>query len=79
MPKSSAARRLDGCGNPADAPVRINFTLGGTASRNDAQVRHAITQLLQYAQRHGITTIAVEDLNFADARATGRETPATWW
>ncbi|MDT5119755.1 MAG: hypothetical protein QOE30_5494 [Mycobacterium sp.] len=37
-------------------------------------MRHAITQLVHYTRRHGITAIAVEDLNFADARATGRET-----
>ncbi|MBS4729962.1 hypothetical protein MSM1_16985 [Mycobacterium sp. SM1] len=37
-------------------------------------MRHAITRLPHYARRHGITTLAVEDLDFADARATGRET-----
>jgi hypothetical protein len=40
----------------------------------DAQVRHAITRLLHYTRRHGIDIIAVEDLDFADARNTGRET-----
>ncbi len=69
-----AVRRLDDCGNPAGAPVRINYRLGGTSGHNDAQARHAITQLFHYAQRHRITTIAVEDLNFADARNAGRET-----
>jgi IS605 OrfB family transposase len=37
-------------------------------------VRHAITCLIHYTRRHHITAIAVEDLNFADARTTGRET-----
>lgn len=69
-----AVRRLDGHGNPVGAPVRIDIDLTGTTSRRDAQVRHAITQLLHYTRRHGITAIAVEDLNFADARTTGRET-----
>lgn len=69
-----AARRLDEYGNPVGAARRINFDLRGSTGRRDAQVRHAITQLLRYTGRHGITTIAVEDLNFADARATGRET-----
>ena len=36
--------------------------------------RHAITRLIHYTARHNITTVAVEDLDFADARATGRET-----
>lgn len=69
-----AVRRLDGHGNPVGAAERIDVDLTGSAPRRDAQVRHAITQLLHYTRRHGIGTIAVEDLNFADARATGRET-----
>lgn len=69
-----AVRRLDAHGNPIGAPGRIDIDLSGCSSRRDAQVRHAITQLLRYTRRHGINTIAVEDLNFADARATGRET-----
>jgi IS605 OrfB family transposase len=48
--------------------------LSGSTGRRDAQVRHAITTLLHHARRHHITTIAIEDLNFADARTTGRET-----
>lgn len=69
-----AARRLDKYGNPVGAAERIDIDLTGSASRRDAQVRHAITQLVHYTRRHNITTIAVEDLNFADARTTGRET-----
>ncbi len=69
-----AVRRLDVHGNPVGAPVRFTIDLTGSAARRDAHLRHAITQLLHYAQRHGIATIAVEDLDFADARATGRET-----
>ena len=69
-----AVRRLDPHGNPVGRPERIEFSLSGSASRRDAQVRHAITRLIRYTRRHGITAIAVEDLNFADARATGRET-----
>ena len=69
-----AVRRLDSGGNPVGAAERIDIDLSGSASRRDAQVRHAITQLLHYTRRHHITAIAVEDLDFADARATGRET-----
>ena len=69
-----AVRRLDMHGNPVGALERIDIDLTGISARRDAQVRHAITGLLHYARRHGITTIAVEDLDFADARATGRET-----
>lgn len=69
-----AVRRLDEFGNPVGVAKRIDIDLTGSSSRRDAQVRHAITQLLHYTCRHGIGTIAVEDLNFADARTTGRET-----
>lgn len=69
-----AVRRLDEHGNPVGRPERIEFTLAGSSARRDAQVRHAITRLVRYAGRHRITAIGVEDLDFADARATGRET-----
>ncbi len=69
-----AIRRLDAHGNPVSSPRRIDFDLTGTAARRDAQVRHAITRLIRYCRRHGTGTIAVEDLNFVDARQTGRET-----
>jgi IS605 OrfB family transposase len=69
-----AVRRLDAHGNPVGTPERIDIDLAGTSARRDAQVRHAITQLIHYTRRHGIAAIAVEDLDFADARATGRET-----
>lgn len=69
-----AARRLDAYGNPTGRAQRIDMDLTGSASRRDAQVRHAITELIGYARRCGITAIAVEDLDFSDARATGRET-----
>jgi hypothetical protein len=69
-----ALRRLDSCGNPVGAPQRIDFDTTGPSTRRDAQVRHAITRLIHYARHHGVDMIAVEDLNFADARTTGRET-----
>lgn len=69
-----AVRRLDSHGNPAGKPARIEFDLTGSAARRDAQVRHAITRLIHYCLRHGTGTIAIEDLDFADARQTGRET-----
>jgi IS605 OrfB family transposase len=69
-----AVRRLDAHGNPVGTAQRIDIDLSGSSARRNAQVRHAITRLLHYTRRHGIDTIAVEDLDFADARATGRET-----
>jgi hypothetical protein len=69
-----AVRRLDEHGNPVGRPDRIGLDLSGSSARRDAQVRHAITRLIHYTRRHGITNVAVEDLDFADARNVGRET-----
>jgi IS605 OrfB family transposase len=69
-----ALRCLDEHGNPVGPPVRIDVDLTGSSARRDAQVRHAITRLIRYTLRHGLDTIAMEDLDFADARAVGRET-----
>jgi IS605 OrfB family transposase len=69
-----AVRRLDPHGNPIGRPDRIEFSLTGSTARRDAQVRHAITRLIRCTRRCGINAVAVEDLNFADARQTGRET-----
>jgi hypothetical protein len=69
-----AVRHLDAHGNPVGQPHRIDIDLSGPSTRRDAQLRHAITRLIHYTRRHGLDAIAAEDLDFADARATGRET-----
>jgi hypothetical protein len=69
-----AVRRLDAHGNPVGRPERIDFDITGPTARRDAQVRHAITRLLHYTARYRIDSVAVEDLDFADARTMGRET-----
>jgi IS605 OrfB family transposase len=69
-----AVRRLDEHGNPVGHPVHIVVDLSGSAARRDAQVRHAVTRLVHYTRRQGVGAIAVEDLDFSIALATGRET-----
>ena len=70
-----AACVLDGSGNPIGAPVTVPVqTAGLRASRRDGRVRAAIGALLDLAQRHNCAAIVAENLDFADARATGRET-----
>ena len=59
-----AAWRLDAHGNPVGEPRRFSYDLSGTADHRDAQVRHALTRLLHWADRCGVTAIAVEDLDF---------------
>jgi IS605 OrfB family transposase len=63
-----AAWRLDEHGNPTGAPRRIEFDMTGTATRRDAQLRHALTRLLHWAKSAGVSAIAIEDLDFTDSR-----------
>ena len=70
-----AACVLDSSGNPVAEPVTIALDVKKLrASHRDGHLRAAITELLDVAQRHSCVAIAVENLNFADSRATGRET-----
>jgi hypothetical protein len=70
-----AAYVLDRSGNPVGEPVRIDLpTAGLSASRRDGRLRAAITALLDHAGAHNCSAIVIENLDFADARALGRET-----
>lgn len=70
-----AACVLDSSGNPVGEPVTIDVqTAGLRGLRRDGRVRAAITDLLNLAEHHQCAAIVVENLDFADARATGRET-----
>ena len=64
-----AAWLLDACGNPMGAPRRFDYDLSGTATHRDAQLRHALTQLLHWARDCGVQAIAIEDLDFTDAKS----------
>lgn len=71
-----AACVLDASGNPSGQPATIAVeTAGLRASHRDGLVRAAITTLLDLAvHHHNCTAVVVENLDFADTRATGRET-----
>jgi hypothetical protein len=70
-----AACVLDGAGNPIGAPTTIPvITAGLAASRRDGRVRAAITAVLDLSVQHNCSAVVVENLDFADARATGRDT-----
>ncbi|GHE04101.1 IS200/IS605 family accessory protein TnpB-related protein [Streptomyces alanosinicus] len=60
-----AAWRLDTDGNPVGNPRRFFFDRSGTSQHRDAQVRHALTRLLNWAKTCGVKAIAVENLDFA--------------
>lgn len=60
-----AGYRLDRHGNPVGNPHRFSFDLTGSAPHRDAQLRHSITGVLQWAKGAGVSAIAIEDLDFA--------------
>jgi IS605 OrfB family transposase len=66
---------LDSAGNPIGEPTGIEVaTTGLASSQRDGRVRAAITTLLDHAHNTGCGAVVVENLDFANARATGRET-----
>ncbi len=67
-----AAWRLDPHGNPIGAPRTFSYQLDGTADHRDAQLRHALSGLLHWAQRNGVSAIGVEDLDFTDSKTRER-------
>jgi hypothetical protein len=64
-------------GNPSGPPVTIPLDLDHLpASQRDGRLRAAVTTLIGIARAHGCAAIAIEDLDFADARDLGRERTA---
>ncbi|MFC9853236.1 IS200/IS605 family element transposase accessory protein TnpB [Streptomyces prasinus] len=60
-----AAWRLDVHGNPIGRPRHFPYRLGGSAEHRDAQVRHALSRLLNWAKSCHVAAVAIEDLDFA--------------
>lgn len=69
-----AACVIDPHGNPVGQPIAVPTVLTGPASQRDGHLRQAISELIRLAHQHGCTGLAIENLGFADIRATGRET-----
>ncbi|MFD6889478.1 hypothetical protein [Streptomyces sp. NPDC059957] len=69
-----AACVVDIHGNPVGRPITVTTDLSGPTSRRDGRLRQAISELIHLAHQHGCAGFAIENLGFADARATGRET-----
>ena len=59
-----AAYQLDQHGNPVGDPHRFGYDLSGTAGHRDAQIRHALTRLINWAVRAGVAAIGIENLDF---------------
>jgi hypothetical protein len=66
---------LDPSGNPIGEPATIALDLDGLpASTRNGRLRAAVAAIIRLAKVHGCRSITVENLDFADARQTGRET-----
>lgn len=63
-----AVYRLDEHGNPVGAPRQFFYDLSGNAGHRDAQLRHALTRLVHWAEQTGAQAIAIEDLDFSDGK-----------
>jgi hypothetical protein len=69
-----AAMVVDPAGNPVGGPLTIPLEVTGlTAGTRDGHLRQAISQLLSIAAEAGCAALAIEDLDFAEARSQGRE------
>jgi IS605 OrfB family transposase len=61
-------------GNILGAPATIGLNLAGLpAATRDGHLRTAISSILDSARQNGARAIVIEDLDFAEARAEGRE------
>jgi hypothetical protein len=70
-----ACWQVDPAGNPVGVGVDIPLVLDGVpASTRDGRLRAAISTLLDLAAEQGCSAVGIEDLDFTDARISGRET-----
>jgi hypothetical protein len=70
-----ACWQVDRHGNPVAVGFDIPLALAGLpASARDGRLGAAISRLLELARERGCTAIAIENLDFSDARQAGRET-----
>ena len=61
-------------GNVTGTPFTVPLELAGLpAATRDGRLRNAVTSLVATARQHGARAIVIEDLDFAETRAEGRE------
>jgi hypothetical protein len=61
-------------GNVLGAPDTVPLELAGLpAAARDGRLRAAVSTLIAAAKQHGARAVVIEDLDFAEARAEGRE------
>ena len=61
-------------GNVLGVPFTVPLELAGQpAATRDGRLRAAVSGLIAAAREHGARAVVIEDLNFSEARAEGRE------
>jgi IS605 OrfB family transposase len=69
-----AAAVITADGNPAGVPFTIPLDLAGlSATARDGRLRAAISAVIAVAKARGARAVVIEDLDFAEVRAEGRE------
>lgn len=69
-----AAMVVDASGNPIGGPVTMPLEVCSLpTTTRDGHLRQAISQLLHIARASGCGALVIEDLDFAEARSTGRD------
>ena len=71
-----AAWKLDQHGNPLGRPKTFGYDTSGTTCHRDAQLRHALSQLLRWAHREGVRAIAAEEVASSPTPKPVRNTDA---
>jgi hypothetical protein len=65
---------LSADGNVLGAPFTVPLDLAGLpAATRDGRVRSAVSRVIATARQHGARAVVIEDIDFAGARAEGRE------
>ena len=67
------ARILDACGNPIGTAAVEHIPQSGTAAQRLGSLREAVARLIKWGKDGGASFAAIEALDFADARALGRQ------
>ena len=67
------ARILDTHGNPIGRPVKKDIPQKGSSSHRLGALREAVSQLIKWGRKQGASVVAIEKLNFTDARTLGRQ------
>jgi hypothetical protein len=69
-----ACWNVDSDGNPSGSPHSISFASAHpSSSALDGHIRSAISEIIGLARARGCRAVAIENLNFDDLRAGGRE------